>query len=202
VRITCSRHAAETILWPAMERIMRAYPDITIELSLDGALTNIVAEQFDAGVRLGESLEMDMIAVRIGPDIRFALVASPAYLADHPAPLSPRDLGRHRCINLRMATHGDLYIWEFEKDGQEINVRVEGQFIVNDSGLAIKAALAGHGLALVFEDGVADALASGELIRLLDDWCPPFAGHHLYYPDRHDLPPAFSVVVKELRDGV
>lgn len=199
VRITCSRHAVETILWAAMDRIMGAYPDINIELSLDGSLTNIVAEQFDAGVRLGESLEKDMIAIRIGPDLRLALVASPAYLKENSAPVSPRDLTRHKCINLRMATRGDLYVWEFEKDGQEINVRVEGQFIVNDSALAINAAKAGHGLAYVFQDLVADDIASGTLVRMLEDWCPPFAGHHLYYPDRHDLPAAFSVVAQELR---
>jgi DNA-binding transcriptional LysR family regulator len=199
VRITCSRHAAETILWPAMDRIMTAYPEINIELSLDGALTNIVADQFDAGVRLGESVEKDMIAIRIGPDLRLALVGSPDYLAAHPALRSPRDLTAHKCINLRMATRGDLYIWEFEKDGQELNVRVDGQFVVNDSALAIQAARAGHGLALIFEDLVEDDIASGALVRLLDVWCPPFAGHHLYYPDRHDLPAAFTIVVRELQ---
>lgn len=199
VRITCSKHAADTLLWDAVDRIMAAYPDICIELSLDGALTNIVTEQFDAGVRLGESLEKDMIAVKIGPDLRLALVASPDYLANKTAPITPRDLTGHNCINLRMATRGDLYVWEFEKDGQELNVRVDGQFIVNDSALAIRAAKAGHGLAFVFEDLVSADLESGVLVRLLADWCPPFAGHHLYYPDRHDLPTAFSVVVEELR---
>lgn len=199
VRITCSRHAAETLLWSAVDRIMAEYPDICIELSLDGALTNIVAEQFDAGVRLGESLEKDMIAVKIGPDLRLALVASPDYLAQHPAPVTPRDLTQHNCINLRMATRGDLYVWEFEKDGQELNVRVDGQFIINDSALAIRAAKSGHGLAYAFEDLILDDVKSGALVRLLEDWCPPFAGHHLYYPDRHDLPTAFSVVIEELR---
>lgn len=199
VRITCSRHAAETILWEAADRIMRTYPEVRIELSLDGALTNIVAERFDAGVRLGESLERDMVAVRIGPDLRLALVASPEYLAGNPPPETPRDLSRHRCINLRMATRGSLYVWEFEKDGQEINVRVDGQFTVNDTSLALKAAIAGHGLAFMFEDIAADAIAAGSLVRLLEDWCPPFAGHHLYYPDRHDLPTAFRLVVDELR---
>jgi DNA-binding transcriptional LysR family regulator len=199
VRISCSRHAAETILWPAMNRIMAAYPDIRIELSLDGALTNIVAEQFNAGVRLGESVEKDMIAIKIGPDLRLALVASPDYLATHPQPETPRDLTRHKCINLRMATRGDLYIWEFEKDGQELKVRVDGQFVVNDSAMAVRAAKAGHGLALVLEDLVQEDIKTGALVRLLENWCPPFAGHHLYYPERHDLPTAFSVVVEELR---
>lgn len=199
IRITCSRHAAETILWAAADRIMNAYPDIKIELSLDGTLTNIVAEQFDAGVRLGESLEKDMIAVRIGPDLRMALVAAPSYLDQARIPRSPRELTLHNCINLRMSTRGDLYVWEFEKAGQEINVRVEGQFVVNDSSLAIRAAEAGHGLAYVFEDQVQEQLSCGRLVRLLDDWCPPFSGHHLYFPDRHDLPAAFSLVVNELR---
>jgi DNA-binding transcriptional LysR family regulator len=166
---------------------------------LDGSLTNIVADQFDAGVRLGESLEKDMIAVRIGPDLRLALVASPGYLESNPVPVSPRDLSRHKCINLRMATKGDLYVWEFEKGGQEINVRVEGQFIVDDYALAIKASKAGHGLAYVLDDLVASDIESGALVRMLEDWCPPFAGHHLYYPDRHDLPSAFSMVVDALR---
>jgi DNA-binding transcriptional LysR family regulator len=199
VRITCSRHAAETILWAAIDQIMSAYPDINIELSLDGTLTNIIAEQFDAVVQLGESLEKDMIAVRIGPDLQMALVASPDYLSGNPAPISPRDLPRHKCINLRNATRRDLYVWKFEKDGAILNVRVEGQFIVNDSALAICAAKAGHGIAYLFEDLVANDIASGKLVRMLQDWCPPFAGHHLYYPDRHDLPIAFSLVVDALR---
>jgi DNA-binding transcriptional LysR family regulator len=200
VRITCSRHAARTVLWPAMDRVMARYPEIRIELSLDGALTNIVAERFDAGVRLGEQVDKDMIALRIGPDIRLALVGAPAYLALNPAPDSPRDLTRHDCINLRMATKGDLYVWEFEKDGREINVRVDGRLTVNDSFVAVNAALAGHGLAFVLEDEVLHHVESGALVRLLEDWCPPFAGHHIYYPDRHDLPTAFAIVLRELRD--
>jgi DNA-binding transcriptional LysR family regulator len=199
VRITCSRHAARTVLWPVMNRVMARYPEIRIELSMDGTLTNIVSERFDAGVRLGEQVDKDMVALRIGPDIRLALVASPAYLALNPAPDSPRDLTRHDCINLRLATKGDLYVWEFEKDGREINVRVDGRLTVNDSFVAVDAALAGHGVAFVLEDEVLDHVTSGALIRLLVDWCPPFAGHHLYYPDRYDLPPAFSIVLNELR---
>lgn len=203
VRITTSRHAAESLLWPAIDRVMARHDGITVELSLDGALTNIVEERFDAGVRLGESLEKDMIGLRIGPDLRMAVVGAPAYLATHPAPRSPRDLIAHRCINLRMATRGNLYAWEFEKDGQALNVRVEGPFIVNDASIALRCALAGHGLACVVEDAAVLALLSeGTLVRVLEDWCPPFAGHHLYYPSRRNLSPAFRVVMEELRKGM
>lgn len=200
VRITTSRHAAETLLWPAVDAILPLYPEIEVELSVDGAFTNIVADRFDAGVRLGESLEKDMIAVRIGPDLRLAVVCAPEYLRQNSAPITPRDLMDHRCINLRMATRGNLYAWEFEKDGQAVNVRVEGPMIVNDATLAIRAALAGHGLACVIEDtALTDHIASGHLVRVLEDWCPPFSGHHLYYPDRRNLSPAFRVLLDELR---
>lgn len=200
VRITTSRHAADTLLWPAVDRVLADYPDIEIELSIDGALTNIVEDRFDAGVRLGESLEKDMIAVRIGPDLRMAVVGSPGYFARHPAPKTPRELIAHRCINLRMATRGNLYAWEFEKGDQTLNVRVEGSLVVNDSAVALRAALAGHGLACTVEDqALLDHIASGSLVRVLADWCPPFAGHHLYYPDRRNPSPAFRVVLAELR---
>jgi DNA-binding transcriptional LysR family regulator len=199
VRITCSRHAAETVLWPAVDRVLQRYPDIQVELSVDGALTNIVAERFDAGVRLGEQVEKDMIALRIGPDLRLAVVASPAYLAANPTPISPRDLTRHRCINLRMATRGNLYVWEFEKGDTTLNVRVEGTLIVNDTDTAIRAAKAGHGFACTMLDRVEAELAQGSLVQVLEDWCQPFAGHHLYYPDRHDLSSAFRAVLQELR---
>jgi DNA-binding transcriptional LysR family regulator len=200
VRITTSRHAADTLLWPAVDRVLADYPDIEIELSIDGALTNIVEDRFDAGVRLGESLEKDMIAVRIGPDLRMAVVGSPAYFARYPVPETPRDLIAHRCINLRMATRGNLYVWEFEKGNQTLNVRVEGSLIVNDATIAIRAALAGHGLACTIEDeATLDHIAAGRLVRVLEDWCPPFAGHHLYYPNRRNPSPAFRVVLAELR---
>jgi DNA-binding transcriptional LysR family regulator len=200
VRLTCSRHAAETVLWPAIDRLLARYPDVQVELSIDGALTNIVTDRFDAGVRLGEQVEKDMIALRIGPDLRMAVVASPAYWADHTIPLSPRDLTAHRCINLRMATRGNLYVWEFEKSTSSLNVRVDGAFIVNDMATAIRAAMAGHGLAYVMEDQVATELDEGSLVRVLGDWCQPFSGHHLYYPDRHDLSPAFAAVLQEFRN--
>lgn len=200
VRITTSRHAAESVLWPAIDRVLARYPDIEVELSVDGALTNIVADRFDAGVRLGESVEKDMIAVRIGPDLRMAVVGSPSYFAARPTPQSPRDLTAHRCINLRMATRGNIYVWEFERDGRALNVRVEGALIVNDAKLAMDAALAGHGLACVIEDEIVwREVEAGRLVRVLEDWCPPFAGHHLYYPDRRNLSPAFLAVLEELR---
>lgn len=200
VRITASRLAAETVLWPAVDRMLARYPEIEVELSLDGALTNIVEDRFDAGVRLGESLEKDMIAVRIGPDLRMAVVGSPGYFETHPAPKHPRDLTAHRCINLRMATRGNLYAWEFEQDGQALNVRVEGPMIVNDGDFAMRAARAGHGLACVVEhDALVADVAAGRLVRVLEDWCPPFAGLHLYYPERRNLTPAFKVLLEELR---
>lgn len=200
VRITTSRHAAETLLWPAIDAVLSRYPEIEVELSIDGALTNIVADRFDAGVRLGESVEKDMVAVRIGPDLRLAVVGSPAYFAQHPQPQTPRNLTAHRCVNLRMATRGNLYAWEFERDGQVLNVRVGGPVVVNDSAMAVNAALCGHGLACVLEDQTLLAhVAAGRLVRVLEEWCPPFAGHHLYYPDRRNHSPAFRVVLNELR---
>lgn len=200
VRITTSRHAADTVLWPAIDRVLARYPDISVELSVDGALTNIVTERFDAGVRLGESLEKDMVALRIGPDLKLSVVGSPAYFADREIPLTPRQLTGHRCINLRLATRGNLYAWEFEKDAQTPSVRVEGPLTVNDAALALRAAVAGHGLACAMEGPeIAEHVAAGRLVRVLEDWCAPFAGYHLYYPDRHNLSPAFAVVRDELR---
>lgn len=199
VRITCSQHAAQTVLWPAIDAVMARYPEIHVELSVDGSLTNIVTDRFDAGIRLGEQVERDMIAVRIGPDLRMLVVGSPAYLARHPAPSTPRDLTHHDCINMRMATKGDLYAWEFEKDGHALRVRVEGRLIVNETETAINAALAGHGLTYAMTDRIADLLASGALVPVLEDWSPPFAGHHLYYPDRRNPSPAFRAVLDELK---
>lgn len=202
VRITCSRHAAETVLWPAVAAVMARHPDIRIELSIDAALTNIVAERFDAGVRLGEQVEKDMIAVRIGPDLRMLVVGSPAYFERHGRPVTPRDLTAHDCINLRMATRGDLYAWEFEKDGHALNVRVDGRLVVNDSDMAIRAALGGQGLAFAMADRIEGHLRAGALVPVLEDWSPPFAGHHLYYPDRRNLTTAFRVLLDELRRRV
>jgi DNA-binding transcriptional LysR family regulator len=199
VRITTSQHAAETLLWPALRRVLADYPDIALELSIDSGFRDIVADRFDAGVRLGEEVAQDMIAVRIGPDLRMAAVASPDYLARHPAPLTPHDLTRHRCINLRFPTLGGLYVWEFEKDGRELNVRVGGQLTFNDRSRIIEAALDGFGIGFLAEDSVLGLVAEGRLVRTLEDWCAPFAGYHLYYPSRRQLSPAFGVLVEALR---
>ncbi|UPG73683.1 LysR family transcriptional regulator [Roseomonas gilardii subsp. gilardii] len=199
VRITTSEHAAHDVLWPVLERLLPEYPDIQVELSVSGSLTDIVAERFDAGVRLGESIDKDMVAVRIGPDLRMAVVGSPAYWAEHPRPVTPQDLNGHRCINLRLPTAGGLYAWEFGKDGRELRVRVDGQLVFNSVSLVLRAALAGLGLACVMEDHVRTHLVEGSLVRVLEDWCPPFAGYHLYYPSRRQPSAAFALLVESLR---
>jgi DNA-binding transcriptional LysR family regulator len=199
VRITLSDHALETVAWPKLEPVLKAYPEIRVELSRDNGLRNIVEDGFDAGVRLGESIEKDMIAVRIGSDWRMLVVASPDYLADKSMPQHPQDLLGHNCINMRQATAGGLYTWEFEKSGQELRVRVAGQLTFNSSYPMVQAAVKGLGIAYVPEDLVGTQLASGELLTLLDDWTPPFPGYYLYYPSRHQNSPAFRVVVDALR---
>jgi DNA-binding transcriptional LysR family regulator len=199
VRITTSENAAEAILWPALARLLPDYPDIKVELNLQGGLTDIVTERYDAGVRLGEQVARDMIAVRIGPDVSMAVVAAPAYLAAHTAPATPHDLADHACINLRLPTAGGLYAWEFEKDGRELRVRVDGPLIFNSARLCVEAAAAGLGLAFTPENQVAEAIAAGRLVRLLQDWCPPFPGFHLYYTSRRQPSAAFALVVEALR---
>jgi DNA-binding transcriptional LysR family regulator len=199
IRITTSKHAARPILWPAVERLTAENPDIEVELSVDGGLTDIVAERFDAGVRLGERLEKDMIAVRIGPKLRMAAVGAPSYFAKHGTPRAPGDLAHHRCINLRFVSSGALYVWEFEKDGRELKVKAEGQLVLNDVDLTVDAAVAGRGLAFMIEDHVAPQLAQGTLIRVLEDWCEPFDGHYLYYPSRRQPSPAFTLLLEALR---
>jgi DNA-binding transcriptional LysR family regulator len=199
IRITATQHAAETILWPAMARLLPNHPEVNVELSINTAFTDIVTERFDAGVRLGEQVAKDMIAVRLGPEIRMAVVSAPSYFANHPKPKTPHDLTRHRCINLRLPTRGGLYAWEFEKGGRELNVRVEGQLIFNESRMALLAATAGAGLAYLLEDQVKPLIADGRLVRVLSDWCAPFPGYHLYYPSRRQLSPAFALLVDALR---
>lgn len=199
IRITSSELGVTTRLWPVLERFLPLYPDIRVEVSLDGTLTDIVAERFDAGIRLGEQIEKDMVAVRIGPDIRMAAIASPDYLARHPAPRIPHDLAAHNCINLRLPTLGRFYAWEFEKNKRPLNVRVEGQLAFNDSKWVAKAAEAGLGIGFLPEDNVLQALTEGRLIRLLEDWCPPFPGLHLYYPSRRQPTSAFALLVEALR---
>lgn len=199
VRITTSQHAADTILFPAFERLLPAHPDIKVELSVDTGLRDIVADRFDAGVRLGEQIDKDMIAVRIGPDLRMAVIGAPSYLSQRGRPKTPHDLTKHNCINLRFPTLGGLYVWEFEKDGRELHVRVDGQLTFNESRLMVKAACAGLGLAFVLEDHVKTLIAEGLLKRVLGDWCPPFSGYHLYYPSRRQPTPAFALVLDALR---
>jgi len=199
VRISSGEHAADLILWPAIHKLLPHYPDITIEVIVDNGLTDIVDERLDAGVRLGEQVAKDMVAVRIGPDLRMAVVGAPSYFEDRTHPRTPQELTDHTCINLRMPTAGGIYAWEFEKDSRELRVRVEGQLVFNTATLSVKAALAGDGLAFVPEDRVREHIAAGRLVRVLADWCPPFAGFHLYYPSRRQPPPAFAIVVDALR---
>lgn len=199
IRITASEHPALSILQPALGKILPQYPDIKVEIVVDYGLTDIVAERYDAGVRLGEQVAKDMIAVRIGPDIRMAVVGAPSYFARQSIPKTPQDLPAHNCINIRLPTYGGLFPWDLEKDGREVNVRVEGQLVFNNVGLRLASALQGLGLAYVPEDQVLPYITEGRLIRVLEDWCRPFAGYHLYYPSRRHSSPAFAVLVEALR---
>jgi len=199
VRITAGEHAATAILWPALERLLPEYPDIKVEIIVDYGLTDIVAERYDAGVRLGEQIAKDMIAVRIGPDMRMAVVGSRSYFARRKRPQTPRDLTEHDCINLRLPTYGALYAWEFEKNDREMKAHVQGQLVFNNIALRLNAARAGLGLAYLPEDQVQADIAAGRLVRVLADWCAPFPGYHLYYPGRRHASPAFAVLVDALR---
>jgi DNA-binding transcriptional LysR family regulator len=199
IRITASEHATTTVLWPALEKFLPNYPDIHVELSRDSGLTDIVEQRFDAGVRLGESLAKDMVAVRIGPDLRMVVVGSPAYLARRSKPRKPQDLADHDCINLRLATSGALYAWELQKGRREMKVRVDGPLVFNSFPMIVRAAAAGFGLAFVMEDQIVDHVADGRLVTVLDDWCTPFPGYHLYYPSRRQPMAAFALLVAALR---
>jgi DNA-binding transcriptional LysR family regulator len=199
IRLTSTENAAEAVLWPALRKLLPEYPEIKVEVMIDYGLTNIVAEQVDAGVRHGESIDKDMVAVPIGPAMRMAVVGSPAYFAQHPAPRTPRDLTEHLCINLRLPGKRGLYAWEFERQGRELNVRVEGPLVFNTAALMMQAALDGFGLAYLTEQQVKAHLDSGALVRVLSNWCPPFAGYHLYYPSRRQASAAFAVLVEALR---
>ena len=199
IRITAHDHAIRAILWPALEKLLPEYPDIKVEIVIDYGLTDIVAERYDAGIRSGEMVAQDMIAVRIGPDLRSAVVGAASYFAKRPKPKTPQDLTTHACINLRLPTHGGLYAWEFQKGKRELKVRVEGQLVFNGTAPMLDAALAGFGLAYVPEDTVRAQLADGWLVRVLADWCPPYAGYHLYYPSRRQPTAAFTLLVDALR---
>ena len=199
IRITTAEHAAETVLMPAIERLPPQYPEIHVEVTLDYGLVDVVAERFDAGIRLGEQVAKDMVAVRIGPDLRMAAVATPAYFARHPTPRTPQDLQGHTCINMRLPTAGGLYAWEFEKAGREVKVHVEGQLTFNTLGLRIRAARAGLGIVFAPEDVFRTDIGAGRLVRVLADWCEPFSGYHLYYPHRNQATPAFAAFVQAIR---
>ncbi|MEI7190481.1 LysR family transcriptional regulator [Pectobacterium brasiliense] len=199
IRITAGEHAVDSILWPVLKPFLANYPDINVDITVDNALADIVLGRFDAGIRLGEQVEKDMIAVRVAPEMSMAVVGSPNYFARNPAPSTPQDLQHHRCINLRLPTMGGIYAWEFEKNGREIKVRVEGQLTMNSLRQRIDAALIGLGLAYVPEDSVRADIASGRLMRVLTEWCPPFPGYYLYYPSRKQHTTAFSLFVEALR---
>ncbi|WP_137803656.1 LysR family transcriptional regulator [Caulobacter sp. 3R27C2-B] len=199
IRISAGEHAARTVVQRGLEKLLPKYPDVRVEVVVDYGLIDIVAEGFDAGVRLGEQVAKDMIALRIGPDMRMAVVGSPVYFRDRSKPQTPQDLTEHNCINMRLPTYGGLFPWEFEKDDRELKVRVDGQLVFNTLRQRLDSALQGLGLAYMPEDVAMPCIRSGELVRVLEDWCPPFAGYHLYYPSRRHSSPAFSLMVEALR---
>lgn len=199
VRITAAEFPARYLIWPKLSKVLADYPDITVEVAVDYNRTDIVSERYDAGVRLGNEVAKDMIAVRISADQRIAVVGSPAYFAGRSKPQRPHDLAEHNCINLRLPTHGGLLLWDFEKGKKSVNVRATGQWIFNSTVPILNAALAGQGLAFLPEEMALDHLATGELIRVLDDWCQPYPGYHLYYPSRRQSSGALAIVVEALR---
>lgn len=199
LRLTTSSAAARQVVMPVANRLMADYPDVNIEIAIESRFVDIAKEGFDAGIRLGESLDKDMIGVRIGPDLEMIVAAAPDYFLDHSAPETPHDLTAHNCINLRLQTIGQLYAWEFEKDSRSLHVRVEGQFTCSEAALAVDAALAGRGLVCLPSDQLGPHVEAGRLVRVLADWCPPFAGYHLYYPSRRQITSAFRLLVDGLR---
>lgn len=199
IRITAGDHAVQTVLWPKLVQFLPNYPDVKVEITIEHGLTDIVADRYDAGVRWGEQVAKDMIAVRIGHDVRFAVVGANSYFAKRSPPKTPQDLVSHTCINLRLPTLGGLYAWELEHDGREVKVRVEGQLVFNSTSHVLDAAVAGFGLAYVPEDIAQPYLEKGRLIRVLEECCPPWAGYHLYYPSRRQASPAFALLVDALR---
>ncbi|MCO1367038.1 LysR family transcriptional regulator [Burkholderia multivorans] len=199
LRITATEHAADTVLWPRLAEFLNTYPDIKVEVAIDYGMADIAAERYDMGIRLGGTVANGMIAVRVGPDQRFAVVGSPAYMSTHPAPATPGDLARHNCISFRLPTHGGLYAWEFKKGKKEVRVRVEGQMVLNGLYQTITAALAGVGLAFVPEDVARPYINQGRLVEVMADWCPVFPGFHLYYASRRGTSKAMSLLVEALR---
>ncbi|OJT44483.1 LysR family transcriptional regulator [Serratia plymuthica] len=199
IRLSAGEHAVRSLLWPKLKPFLKEYPEINVELVVDNGFIDIVDGRFDAGVRLGESVDKDMVAVRIGPELRLVIVAAPLYLAEQGIPQTPHDLQRHRCINTRLPTSGGLYHWEFEKEGKPLRVRVEGQLIFNLLPERIDAAVSGFGIACIPEDVIQEQLKSGALIQVLQEWCPTFPGYYLYYPSRRQHPPAFALLIDALR---
>ncbi|AVJ16444.1 LysR family transcriptional regulator [Serratia sp. MYb239] len=199
IRLSAGEHAARSLVWPKLKPFLREYPQINVELVVDNGFVDVVAGRYDAGVRLGESVDKDMVAVKIGPDMRLAVVGAPEYFAAKRIPQTPHELQHHRCINMRLPTAGGLYHWEFEKDGKPLRVRVEGQLTLNLLSERMDAVLSGFGLACVPEDMVQEQVASGELVQVLQDWCPSFPGYYLYYPSRKQHPPAFALMIDALR---
>jgi DNA-binding transcriptional LysR family regulator len=199
IRITAGEHAAISVLAPALDKFLPDNPDVTVEITVDYGLTDIVTQRYDAGVRLGEQVAKDMIAVRVGPEMRMAVVGSPAYFRSYPWPETPQDLTAHNCIQIRMPTYGNIFQWEFEKAGHELRVRVEGQLVFNNMAMRRDAVLRGLGLAYMPEDQVIDLVNAGKLVRVLEDWCAPFSSYHLYYPNRRHTSPAFALLVEALR---
>jgi DNA-binding transcriptional LysR family regulator len=199
IRITATEYATESVLLPKLAKLLREYPDIKVEIVIDYGLADIVAQRYDAGVRSGEQVAKGMIAMRIGPDMRMAVVGAPSYFENRPEPTKPQDLIAHNCINLRLPSHGGVYAWEFDKDARELKVRVEGQLVFNTTIQMLNAAIAGLGLAYVPEGLVMAHLARGRLKRVLEDWCPPYSGYHLYYPSRRQSSAAFALLVDALR---
>jgi len=201
VRLTMSRHAFETVIRPALRGFLALHPQVRVEVLIDYQLRDIVAERFDAGVRLGEKLEKDTIAVGVGPDLRMAVVASPSYLAEHPAPQTPQDLTAHRCVNYRMMASGQTYDWEFERDGRALEIKVTGPLTFNEPELMLEAALDGLGVAYILQEQVETHVVAGRLVRLLDDWTSPFPGYFIYYSSRRQVPPPLAALIAALRNG-
>lgn len=199
VRVTATRHAFETVLRPILPGFGESHPEATVEVLVEYGFRDIVADRFDAGIRLGEKVEKDMIAVAVGPALRMAVVASPDYLARHAAPETPVELTRHRCINYRMMASGSLYPWEFERDGRELDVKVDGPLTFNEPALMLEAAADGLGVAYVLEDQASPLIAEGRLVRLLAEWTPAFPGYFLFYPSRRQIPPVLAALIATLR---
>jgi DNA-binding transcriptional LysR family regulator len=199
VRVTATKHAVSSVVMPVLPGFLASHPDIRVDFVIDDNLTDIVAERLDAGIRFGDIVEKDMIAVRIGPDLRMVVVGAPSYFADHPAPRTPRELSGHRCMNYRHVRSGGLYAWEFEENGKPFEVRVEGPLTFNNGDLILEAALAGHGLAYMFDDAVAADVEAGRLIPILQEWSLPFPGYYLYHPSRRQMPPALTALIAALR---